>query len=87
MASETPAWLPSAAHAPGLAGLRVRISRSGRDRQANVVTSSQRNWLEAGRPLIHVTAQASDASLPNGGPEYRQRLITTAKRGQVHQSR
>ena len=58
---------------PGVAGLRVRISRSGRDRRANVVTSGEGDWLDTGRPLIHVTAQVSDAS-----PERLARSIGSA---------
>src|SRR5580658_3676301 len=48
---KTPAELSSVAHAPGLTGLRVWLSRSRRDWPADVGESRQADWVEARRSL------------------------------------
>ena len=48
LASETPAWLSSAAHSSGLAGLRVHVPRPGRDRTPDVGEGRQADRVECG---------------------------------------
>jgi hypothetical protein len=53
MAGETPTWITSAAHAPGLAGLRVRISRSRRNRRRMLSRVAKGTGLKPADLLSH----------------------------------